>query len=128
MLAEDQDRPLVALPLQGLDLGPQVVLAERAADLVGVGTAKGAVQAIVLATAAHVERREEHDAVAVNVALQLPGGLENLLAAFLVVGRQQDGRLGQRQRLLGHALGDHGGKLFPRGPVLEQTVEVGPRR
>ena len=32
VLAEDQDRPLVALPLQGLDLGPQVVRAERAAD------------------------------------------------------------------------------------------------
>ena len=35
VLAEDQDRPLVALPLQGLDLGPQVVRAERAADSSG---------------------------------------------------------------------------------------------
>ena len=125
VLAEDQDRPLVALPLQGLDLGPQVVRAERAADLVGIRAAKGAVQAVILATAAHVQRREQHDAVAVDVAFQLPGGLEDLLAAFLVVGRQQHGRFGQRQGLLGHALGDHGGKLFPRGPALEQIVELG---
>ena len=45
----------------------------------GLERRKRAVQAIVRATAAHVQRREEHDAVAVDVALQLPGGLEDLL-------------------------------------------------
>ena len=35
------------------------------------------------------------------------------------------GRFGQRQGLLGHALGDDVGKLFPPGPSLEQAVELG---
>lgn len=122
MFAENEDRPLVALALEGLDLGTQIVRAKRAADHVGVRTAERAVEAIVSATAADVKRREEHNAVAVDVALELPGGLEDPLATLLVIRSQQDGRFLQRQGLFGHALGDDLGDHLGGRFVQEQTV------
>ena len=123
MLAEDEDDPLVAVVLQGLDLGPQVGLRERAMDLLGIGTAEAAILAIVGAFVAHVQRRKEHDAVAVDVALQLPGGGEDLLDAHRVVGGQQHGRLLDARALLGHALGDHVPQLIRRGRLPQQAEQ-----
>ena len=116
MLAEDQDQPLVPLPLQGQHLLADFVLVQRAADRFAVRAAERAILAIVRAIVADVQRREQHDAVAVDVAFQLPGGVENLLDQLRLVGRQQHGRFVDRKRLLGHALGDNFAHFGRRPP------------
>ena len=67
MLAEDEDQPLVPLSFQGLDLAAHLVRVQRAAHGVLVRAAKRAVGAVVDALVADVQRREQHDAVAVDV-------------------------------------------------------------
>ena len=124
MLAEDQDQPLVPLPLQGQHLLAEFVLVQRAADRLPVRAAEGAVLAIVGAIVADVERGEDHDAVAVDVAFELPGGVENLLDQLRPVGRQQHGGLLDRKRLLGHALGDNLADLGRRRLAAQQAVQA----
>ena len=97
----------MSLPLERLDLAAKLLRAQRAAQGGGVRAAEGAVQAVVGAIVADVERGEDHDPVAVDFALELPRGGEDPLAALGVVGRQQHGCLLQLQRLLGQALGQH---------------------
>ncbi len=128
MLAEDEDDALVAAVFQGFDLGAQVGRRERAADILGVGTAEAAVLTIVGALVADIQRREQDDAVAVDVAFQLPGGREDLLHAGRVVGGQQHGGLFDAERFLGHALGDHVAeparrRLLPQQPKQLRLVD-----
>ena len=91
MLAEDEDQPLVPLVLQGQHLLAQSILVKRAADLLAIRPAERAVLAIVRAIVADVQRGEQHDPVAVHVAFQLPGGVENLLDQLRLRRRQQHG-------------------------------------
>ncbi len=123
VLAEDQDQPLVPLGQQGLDLGAEFVLAQRPADLRLVGAAKCAVLAVVAALVAHVQRGKQHDAVAVHVALELPGRLKNLLHEFRLLGRQEHGRLLDGQGLLGHALGDQLADFRRIGLAVQQAQQ-----
>ena len=119
MLAENDDQPLVARVQQRLDLAVNLLRRERPANRVRVRPAKRAVLAIVRALAADVERGEQHDPVAVDVAFQLPRGLEDLLNQLGRVGPQQHGRLLQLQRLLVHALGDHVAHLGRVGLAIQ---------
>ena len=128
MLAEDEDQPFVPLPLQGQHLLAEFVLVQRAADRLPVRAAERAVAAIVRAIVADVERGEDHDAVAVNVAFQLPGGVENLLHQRRLVGRQQHGGLVDRKRLLRQALGDDLASPRRRPPGGPTGRASGPRR
>ena len=128
MLAEDEDQPLVPLVLQGQHLLADVVFVERAADLLPVRAAERAVQAIVRALVADVQRGEQHDAVAVHVAFQLPRGVENLLDQRRLVRRQQRGRLLHRQRLLRQALGDDVADLAGLGRPIQAGRADAPRR
>ena len=105
------------------DLLADLVLVERAADRLAVRAAERAVAAVVGAVVADVQRGEQHDAVAVDVALQLPGGVEDLLDQ-LRVGRQEHGRLFDRQRLLRQALGDDLAHLAGVGRAVEQAVSA----
>ena len=92
MLAEDQNQPLVPLVLQGQHLPPEFVCVQRAANLPAVRAAERAIKAVVRAIVAHVQRRKQHDPIAVNLALQPPGGVEHLLHQARLVGRQQQRR------------------------------------
>ena len=124
MLAEDENQPLVPLRFQGQHLLADFVLVQRAANGLPVRAAERAILAIVRAVVADVERGEQHDAVAVHVALQLPGGVENLLDQLRLVGRQQHGGLLDRQRLLRQALGDDLAHLAGVRPAVQQTVQA----
>ena len=124
MLAEHENQPLVPLVLQGQHLLADFVLVQRAANLRLVRAAERAVEAIVRAVVADVHRREQHDAVAVNVALQLPGGVENLFEQFRLVGGQQRGGFLDRKRLLRQALGDDVAHCAGIRPTLQETVQM----
>ncbi len=119
MLAEDQDQPLVPLVLQRQHLLADFIRVERAANLRLVRAAETAIEAVVRAVVADVDRREQHDAVAVDLAFQLPGGVENLFQQFRLVGRQQRRGLLQRKRLLRQALGDH----LPHRPRVRRAFQ-----
>jgi hypothetical protein len=123
MLAEDEDQPLVSLAFQGENLLADFLFVQRAANLVAVRAAERAVLAIVAALVADVQRREQHDPVAVNIAFELPGGVKNLLDKFGPVGCQERGRLFHGQRLLGHALRDDLADSARVGRPIEQPVE-----
>ncbi len=109
-----------------LDLIAQLVGSEGAAHRQRVAAPEAAVDAVVNAVVADVERGEEHDAVAVDSFLQGPGGAENHLEQPGVLRPQERGRLFDRERLLFKALGDDVLDRFPigRGP-LEQRGKVG---
>ena len=124
MLAEDEDQPLVPLVFQGQHLLADFVLVQRAANLRLVRAAERAIEAIVRAVVADVDRREQHDAVAVNVAFQLPGGVEDLFEQFRLVGGQQRGGLLDRKRLLRQAFGDDFAHRSGIRPTLQQFVQM----
>lgn len=91
VFAEDQDQPFVAGIFQSLDLEPKFVIAQGLADGIFLGPAEGAVKAVVDTEVADIERGEDDDPVAVNLALQLAGGGEDLLLQILGFGSQQPG-------------------------------------
>jgi len=109
MLAVDQDQALVPLILQGLDLMDEFLLIEGPADRRAVGRAEAAVGTVVHALVADVERREQDDAVAVDIALQATGGFMDLGDLIRIGDQAQAGRLGDRQRLLGQRAGQQVG-------------------
>ena len=121
MLAEDQDQPLMSLLFQRQHLLADFVSVQGATDHFPIRAAERAVSAIVGTFVADVKRGKKHDAVAVNVALQPPGGGEDFLDHLRPIGRQQYGRLVDRERLLGQALGDH----FVELPRLDAKVQQG---
>ena len=134
-LAVDQDQALVAQVLQRLHLAHQLLVGEGVAHGAGEGAAEAAVLAVVAAGVAHVERGEEDDAVAVDLALQRARGLEDLLHQLRALRAKQDGRLLDGQGLLAQALGDDGadgrGVLFQTGDhrlqlrVIDEVRRVG---
>ena len=128
MLAEDEDQPLVPLVLQGQHLLAEFVFVQRAADLRLVRPAERAVDAVVRAVVADVQRREQHDAVAVDVAFQLPSGVEDLSEQFRLVGGQQRGGFFDRERLLRQALGDNVAAPRRRRPDAPRGRASAPRR
>ena len=97
----------MALPLQRPDLAADLVLTQRAANLLPVRPAKRTIDAVVHAVVTDVQRREEHDPVAVHVALELPRGGEDLLLKIWRLGADQNASLFDAQRLLRETLGDH---------------------
>ena len=97
VLAGLDGQALVAHVLQGDDLAPHVLLAELDAGDVLVLAVVGTVDAAVDAVVGEVERREHHDAVAVEGELDLLGELIHLLHLFGDLAGQQHGGLPVRQ-------------------------------
>jgi hypothetical protein len=125
MLAEDQDQPLVADLLEGLDLAAEFLGGQRPPHLLAVRPPEAAVRAIVDAVVADVERRKEDDAVAVDVALEPACRLKNLFHQRRVGCADQHGGFFNRQRLLGEALGDHFADARGRRRAgLDQTLQL----
>ena len=82
VLAEDQDEPLVPLALERQHLPAHLRRGRACARTASrVAAPEAAVGAVVDALVADVERREQHDAVAVDRLLELPRGGEDLLDA-----------------------------------------------
>ena len=67
----------VALVFQGQDLRANFLFIQRAAELPRGSSGEMAIVAVVLALVADIKRGKDHDPVAVYVALELPGGVEN---------------------------------------------------
>jgi hypothetical protein len=114
VFAEDHDQPLVPAVLHRGHLRADFVRAERAPYRVGVRATEGAILAIVAAQVADVQRSEEHDAVAVDIALELPGGGKDFFRQIRIISLEQRGGFSQAQSLLGEALGNyfaHTGRL-----------------
>ena len=114
-LAIDQNQALVAQVLQRLHLAHQLLVGERVAHRARERPAEPAILAVVAAIVAHIERREEDDAVAVDLALQRTRGLENLFHQLQALRAKQHRRLLNGQRLLAQALGNdsaHGLRVF----------------
>ncbi len=125
VLAEDEDQPLVPFFLQGENLLAKFVFVERAADRLAVRAAKRAVRAVVHALVADVQRGEQHDPVAVHVAFQLPGGVENRFDQLGLGCRQQYGRLFYCQWLLRQTLSNDVADLARLRAALQQGMEMG---
>ena len=100
MLAVDGDEALVAdAARKHVDLLPQFVHREDAALLQGVPLAEAAVAAPVHAEVRHVERREHHDAVVVDLVLDAVRRCAHLLEEPRIRHAHQLRRLGGEQRL-----------------------------
>ena len=124
MLAEDQNQALVTLVFQGQNLRANFIFVQRAANHFAVRAPKCAVLAVVIALVADVKRGKDHNPVAVHVALELPGGVENLFDQFRLLGGQKHGRFLDRQRLLGHALGNDVANLARVRMAVQQALQA----
>ena len=82
-------QPLVAHVLQGDNLGADLLLGELAARNVAVLRVIGAVQASIHAVVGKVQRREQHDAVAVVGLLDVAGELTDLGVHLRVFAGQE---------------------------------------
>ena len=96
-LAGHEQDALVALVDQQLDLVADLRLRERAALELLVAHAEGAVEAVVVAQVADVERREEHEALAVDGLLALARRREQLGQQLRVAHRREDRDLVHRR-------------------------------
>ena len=99
VLAGLQREPLVAHVLQGNDLGADLILRELLAGNVAVLRMIGAIQAAVDAVVGEIERRKEHNAVAVKILLDLLGQGINLLVFVLEFAGKQHGGVAMRKAL-----------------------------
>ena len=106
-LAIYEDQTLLTIFFQRFDIVHELLVGEGGAHLFAVGGAETAVFAVVHAVVAHVERREQHDAVAIDVAFQRAGALLDLLHQLGVGGVDEHGRLLHRQTVLVQRLGDN---------------------
>ena len=125
VFAEDQDQPFMSFLLQRLDLGAHLGPVQRSPDDLAVGALERAVSAVVHAIVADVQWGEEHDAITVDIAFELPGGLEDQLSQFGIGRVQQHRGLIHAQRLLRQALGDqvpHAGRVRTTG--VDQVVQT----
>ena len=124
MLPVDGDQALVAdSPGQHVDLLLQLVHRQHAALLQRVAFAETAVSAAVHAQVGHVERREHHYPVVVDLALDAVGGRPHLLEERGIRHLHENGRLLRLQRFAGGlALGDYLANLYRVGRL---AVDVG---
>ncbi len=107
VLAEYDDEALVPLLFHRHNLLADLIHAQRAADHVLVLVLETAVGTVVHAQVAEIERREEHDAIAVHALLEIAGGGKNLLAQLGAARAQEDRGLLDGERLFVERLGDH---------------------
>ena len=113
VLAGLDGQALVAHVLQRDDLRAHLVLRQLPAGDVLVLQVIGAVQAAVDAVVRQVQRREHHDAVAIEGQLDLLGDLVHLLDLFRDLAGQQHRGLPVRQPRAGAAVSLlHGARLF----------------
>ena len=100
MLAVDRDESLVAdAPCEDVDLRLEFVHREDAALLRCVPLAEAAVLASVHAEVGHVERREHHDAVVVDLVLDAVRRRTHFLEERRIRDGHEDGRLLGEKRL-----------------------------
>ena len=98
-LAGDQQHPLVALVDEELHLVADLLLREDPALEFRVAHAEGAVQTVVAAEVADVERREEYEARAVDGVLGVARGAEELAEQLGVAHRAEHRHLGHVEAL-----------------------------
>ncbi|OQB92105.1 MAG: hypothetical protein BWX83_00302 [Candidatus Cloacimonetes bacterium ADurb.Bin117] len=118
MLAVNHDEAFVAGFHQGLGFLNQLFAAEGGAHAFLVRDAEAAIDAVVHAFVAHVERGKEHDAVAVDAFLQFVGAFQDKLFEFGIGDAEQGCRLFRLQPVLvqgfGYYLTDAGFRcVFP---------------
>ena len=94
------------LPLQDPDLVGDLLHRQGDPGQLLVAPAETAVEAVVGAVVGDVERGEEHQAVAVDRLLDLPGRRPDPLDQLLVLGLEEDGGLLRGKALQFHRLGD----------------------
>ncbi len=123
VLAVDDDQPLVAdLAGQHLDLPADLVLGQDPPAFRMIAASKTAVNAVIDAQIAHVQRREGHDAIVVDLRFDRRGGLPHLGQQLRVRDVDQTGRFIRRQRLDGERLGqDVADPLGVTAPVGRQS-------
>jgi len=97
----------VADGFQRLHFADDLVAGQRAAVDRRIGTAEAAVDAIVGAVVRDVQRREQHDAAAVDLLLDRAGELEDFLPGVRVVNAQQHRHLFGAQALLQTGVVEH---------------------
>ncbi len=113
VLAGLDGQPLVAHVLQRDDLGPHLLLRQLAPGDVLVFQVIGTVQAAVDAVVGQVQRREHHDAVAVEGQLDLLGDLVHPLDLLRDLAGQQHRGLPVGQARAGAAVALlHGARLL----------------
>ena len=127
VLAEHDDEAFVPLILHGGDLLANLIHAERTAYHVFVLALKAAVGTVVHAQVAEVERREQHNPVAVHTLFQIARGREDLLAHFGIARAHQHGGLLDGERLFVQRLGDDLAEAphVDQCPRTRQTLQVG---
>ena len=104
VLAVNENQSLVALVLQGLHLAYQFLVREGVPHGGAQGAAESAVLAVIGAVVADVKGGEEHNAVAVDRALEFPGGLEDFVQALWRVHCYKRGCFLNSQGLFGKGL------------------------
>ena len=118
ILARLNCQTLVAQILQCDDLGAHLVLGQLFARNVFVLRVIRAVNAAVDAIVGQIERRENHDAVAVKRQLDFLGQAVHLLHLFRDVAREQNGRF-----TVGQTRAVHASRGFLRPRLFEDTVD-----
>ncbi len=131
-LSGDQQDALVALVDEQLGLVADLRLRERPALELLVAHAEGAVQAVVVAHVADIERREQDEARAVDRVLDVARRSEQLAEQLGVAHRAEDGHvlhvqaleLGRLGEDLAHAAGILGGGRLRASPMAASSMNA----